>query len=254
MQDRYTGDVGDFGKYGLLRAIASPSTSDTGGPLLNLGIVWYRYPNESHNADGKHISYLEKHKRRMYHKCDPELYDCLFRIVKNSKSRKILEIENSKILGSDTRFFSEYCPGGSREPRTKWHNRALARMKGCDLVFLDPDNGLRGKFQNFTSGKHAYFCEAHAFILQGSALIIYHHLNRSTLHDKQIKERVTWLARYFCDRHLVAAFRYRRGTSRAFFVIWPTDMNEVLLPRIRAFSEGPWVAEGHFDPVIHPGI
>lgn len=52
----------------------------------------------------------------------------------------------------------------------------------------------------------------------------------------------------------MAAFRHRKGTSRVFFVIWPTDMNEVLLPRIRAVSEGPWVGEGHFDPVIYPDV
>src|SRR5829696_4979011 len=49
MQDRYVGDVGDFGKYGLLRTL---------GAGLSLGVVWYLVPNESHNADGKHTSYL----------------------------------------------------------------------------------------------------------------------------------------------------------------------------------------------------
>ena len=38
MQNRYTGDIGDFGKYGLLRALCSPV-----GEIqrLQLGVVWY---------------------------------------------------------------------------------------------------------------------------------------------------------------------------------------------------------------------
>src|ERR1700684_4163658 len=40
MQDRYVGDVGDFGKFGLLRALCGESH-----PLpLKLGVVWYRFP------------------------------------------------------------------------------------------------------------------------------------------------------------------------------------------------------------------
>ena len=38
MQDRYVGDIGDFGKYGLLRALC--------GRDLYLGVVWYLIPDE----------------------------------------------------------------------------------------------------------------------------------------------------------------------------------------------------------------
>ena len=47
MQDRYAADVGDFEKLGMLREL------ETNG--LKVGIKWYLIPNESHNADGKHI-------------------------------------------------------------------------------------------------------------------------------------------------------------------------------------------------------
>ena len=39
MQDRYAGDIGDFIKLGLLRALA--------GSDLNLYINWYLTPDES---------------------------------------------------------------------------------------------------------------------------------------------------------------------------------------------------------------
>ena len=51
MQDRYAGDVGDFGKFYLLKKVFVPTRK-------NIGIVWYNYDNEEHNADGLHIGYL----------------------------------------------------------------------------------------------------------------------------------------------------------------------------------------------------
>src|SRR5262245_49168756 len=56
MQDRYVGDVGDYAKYALLKALAG----DPSSTKIRLGVVWCRFPDESHNQDGKHIAYLEK--------------------------------------------------------------------------------------------------------------------------------------------------------------------------------------------------
>ncbi|MBD3413291.1 MAG: hypothetical protein GF421_02535 [Candidatus Aminicenantes bacterium] len=50
MQDRYTGDIGDFGKYGLLRYILDRED-------MTLGVNWYLVPNEAHNDDGKYNRY-----------------------------------------------------------------------------------------------------------------------------------------------------------------------------------------------------
>jgi hypothetical protein len=78
MQDRYSGDVGDFGKFGLLRHILN-------GSQLKLGINWYLFPNEDHNEDGRFINYLSiypsqilsvvtenyiKRCRKLFHKTD----------------------------------------------------------------------------------------------------------------------------------------------------------------------------------------
>jgi hypothetical protein len=46
MQDRYAGDIGDFVKLAILRALA---------PGWHLGVAWWLYPDESHNGDGRHI-------------------------------------------------------------------------------------------------------------------------------------------------------------------------------------------------------
>lgn len=51
MQNRYVGDIGDFAKYSFLNALSVGK---------KVGIAWYLYPDECHNADGKHITYLSE--------------------------------------------------------------------------------------------------------------------------------------------------------------------------------------------------
>ena len=44
MQNRYTADLGDFGKYGLLKALCQSYIEDE-EPNLRLGVVWYLVPH-----------------------------------------------------------------------------------------------------------------------------------------------------------------------------------------------------------------
>ena len=53
VQNRYAGDVGDYVKFGLLRALTDADDE----PALSLGVMWYLTADEDHNQDGKHISY-----------------------------------------------------------------------------------------------------------------------------------------------------------------------------------------------------
>ena len=43
---RYVGDIGDYLKFGLLRALS---------PGHRLGVASWLYPDENHNRDGRHI-------------------------------------------------------------------------------------------------------------------------------------------------------------------------------------------------------
>ena len=70
----YTGDIGDYIKYALLRALS---------PGLKLGFAWYRYPDEDHNFDGKHVQYLQDPQR--WRHLDPELFDDMNHIVESNR-------------------------------------------------------------------------------------------------------------------------------------------------------------------------
>jgi len=71
VQDRYAGDLGDYLKFGLLRWLAPPGSSVS----PQLGVVWYRTADEAHNADGKHIAYLDPGHRSSapLRQLDPDL-------------------------------------------------------------------------------------------------------------------------------------------------------------------------------------
>ena len=65
MHDRYVGDIGDYGKLGLLRSLAAAG--------LRIGVNWYRTPDENHNEDGKFTQYLRTSGEGSYRAHDPLL-------------------------------------------------------------------------------------------------------------------------------------------------------------------------------------
>ena len=80
MQNRYVGDVADFGKHGLLRFLSGMTDPEGPEPKLRLGLVWYMFPDERHgadrkriNGDGGHIGYLEQTEANSgrFGLCDP---------------------------------------------------------------------------------------------------------------------------------------------------------------------------------------
>ena len=89
MQNRYAGDVGDFGKIGMLRCLENSG--------LSIGINWYLVENESHNNDGKHIGYV---KDKQFSGCDNELLDALGRMDEEN-NRSVASIEKSHLLRTD---------------------------------------------------------------------------------------------------------------------------------------------------------
>lgn len=172
MQDRYTGDIGDFGKLGLLRQLSTRSS---------IGVNWYLVPDERHNRDGRHIEYLTKNSFQI---CDPLLFDALARIV-GSARRQVMALEDPAILSAV--YYSEalnFCRSTKAERqavRSAWHQNALAKLNGCELVFVDPDNGLivpsaEGRPK---SNKYVLPSELADYYGQGSSVVYYQHKAQS---------------------------------------------------------------------------
>jgi len=213
VQDRYAGDVGDFLKLGLLRALIA------GNPSLRLGVNWYLAPDEGHNADGKHVAYLQASNPHhlALRACDPDLMVRLAMVV--ASKRSVAALERSGALPEGTITYDERVPRRLGLGRQIWHQRAREVLADADLIFCDPDNGIRAELTGTKSAKFAHLEELADYTTRGQSLVVYQHADRSgKVETVQVPRRLAELAVGTGMRPLGAVVTHR-GTSRFFFVI-----------------------------------
>ena len=259
MQNRYTGDVGDFGKYGLLKALCLPKGDR--GPALRLGVVWYLTPDESHNSDGRHIGYLEPTPKnaKTLRVCDPSLYDTLADIVRGG-ARNVSAIRQRRVLPDDTVFYERLldldrqtvdAEGVSRiRARQQWVRGAVQATQDCDVVFVDPDNGIGTTAQASSrfGAKYVLLEELIPYLDRGQTLVIYHHLNRQTPAESQVSRRLAELEERLTSPGRVMALRYHRGSARVFFVVTSLGYFDILKRKTKLFLQSPWSLHFSFIP------
>ena len=254
MQNRYAGDLGDFLKLGLLRWLVAPTVD---APPHRLGVVWYLAPDESHNADGKHVAYLDPQSAagRQLRPLDPDLYDRLAAMVAGGE-RSVAQIEASGVLPAGSRTFGEVLQFGDLKPsataarverRRAWVRGALRATADCSVVFVDPDNGLRRsdhpmRPHRSKSEKHAYLDELGGFVERGQSIVAYHHADRSATVPIQAARRMADAAEELGVEPL-AAVRASRGTTRLFLVVPAPAHREHLRSRLHDLERSPWSDE-----------
>ena len=171
MQDRYAGDIGDFGKIGLLKALQAQG--------LSVGVNWYRVDpiGIEKKADG---SFKQKDGRYTIPEklwvCDETLAEKLTEIAK-SDHRSIQALEKESFI-TGARYYNEYV---TVERRDEWHKKALEQFRNTDVVFLDPDNGMIvnsvGR-KSSRSIKYIFYEEVADYIEQRHSVLIYNHRRR----------------------------------------------------------------------------
>jgi hypothetical protein len=192
MKNQYFGDVNDYRKYGLLRALQS--TWD--GSLL---VAWMLTPDDG-GKDGGFRSYLKAPK--VWAKYDPELFAGLAELLRSASQPSVSLIERSALLPR-VRYHSAVVPDGRIE-RDAWRDDLLCKALGVDLVFFDPDNGVEVPSKPVgreRSSKYVTWQEIQALWEAGCSLLIYQHFRRE--------------ARDAFARRLVSELRERTGASFA---------------------------------------
>jgi hypothetical protein len=105
------------------------------------------FTDETHNSDGRHVSYL---KSPAFSALDPQLHRTLEGLL-SAGDRSVKAVARSGILPDSTVFFDTpifKSSGfeGSRQLRERqrvaWLRKAFMVTANCDLIFFDPDNGL----------------------------------------------------------------------------------------------------------------
>ena len=169
MKNQYFGDINDYRKYGLLRAIVRC----TG---LRLLVTWMLTPDDG-STDGKLVSYLNEPSKWAHH--DPVLFRGLKELLESGQQRQVRMIESSGIL-DNAGYFGSIVPDASVE-RSKWFNALRDEARSYDFVFLDPDNGLEVKSKPYggkNSSKFLYWREVESLWSSGHSLLIYQHFTR----------------------------------------------------------------------------
>ena len=176
MKNQYVGDIGDYGKYSLLRAF-----TDAG---VKVGINWYLTENDGSN-DGKFTDYLKKDDLRRY---NPTVFDTLKTIAFNN-NKSVSDIEKSGLLHGAV-YYSEVLsskakPSEREDKRKQWFENSLDIFKDTELIFMDPDNGLLENYDASKQGAEKYVLqnEVEAYYKDGHNVVYYCHKGRRKLND-----------------------------------------------------------------------
>lgn len=206
MQDNYIGDIGDYGKYGLLREVCTE--------MLSLAINWYRVVPKKigKQDDGKYISYLSQ--PHLYKEYDPALFDSLQKIVNLEKDRRIERIEQENLL------HALYYSNAIGIDRNAWHSQALIQTKDAEVVFLDPDNGLETARMYQTgraTEKHVMWAELKDYYTRGQNVILYQHRPQMTSKEKCIESILLFQEKYL-SANCVKLLEFPKYTNRFYFM------------------------------------
>jgi hypothetical protein len=242
MQNRYACDVGDMGKFALLKALI--------GADLQLGVVWYLNPDEEANADAAFVDYPELRA------CDEQLYDSLHSVCEQGK-RSVAAIEQVGILPANTRFFSapftfqDLPPAnttGRLRHRERWLSAAVDAVSGADLIFLDPDSGFApdSSFRVATGSQRYVFAEEVAqFIGRGQSVVVHHHQARNENLEFQLQRGFSMLRARGALHYWAVTFH--RQPVHTFFIVSSAQHVERLELRSRELMTTPWGVQSHFQ-------
>ena len=171
MKNQYVGDIGDFGKYALLRAFAK-----TG---VKVGVNWYLTEDDTSN-DGKFTDYLKKDDFRRH---APEVFDELKKIA-DIRDKSVKNVEESGII-PEAVFYSDLLnplgkPDDREQERNAWFLESTYELANSELIYLDPDNGLLEESEPRKRGaeKYALPDEVEQYYRAGHNVVYYCHKGR----------------------------------------------------------------------------
>lgn len=168
MKHQYVGDISDYRKYALLRALSW-------GGANHIAVCWMLTPSDS-SADGGKLAYLGQPDR--YRQFDPQLFDILAHAANEPDRRRLQTIEESGTV-PDATYLNELLPDDAAG-RAAFMDRCLSAFEHSDVVFFDPDNGLETSLPKGrkNSSKYLYLDEVARFYGSGKSMLIYQHFPR----------------------------------------------------------------------------
>ena len=232
MKNQYFGDVNDYRKYGLLRAL-QPAIR---GSLL---VAWMLTPDDG-SQDGGFRSYLGAPGRWRHY--DPALFDGLAALLQPAAEPAVTLLERSDLLSGAT-YYSDVVPDGSAE-RDVWRQNLLEAARNVELAFVDPDNGIEvpsNPVGRKNSSKYVTWSELEALWNAGCSLLIYQHFRREK--REAFAQRLVSDLRERTRANFVKAFR----TPHVLFLLAAQDRHVTRFQKAISLVARQW--KGQIEPM-----
>ena len=248
MRDELVADIGDYGKYGLLRRLfGNPEEKEEPDHQLTLGVLWFY--RENIGRDGNDLAYLND--RDPLALLDPFLHGRLTE-MRDQCRRTVCEVQREGLLPVEQHHYFREVVQGLRD---QWIGRACAQMARANVVFLDPDNGIEppggynGQHVRIDDLIQLYNSE------QGKSLIIYQH--RDTRHFPTAEEQIHALVerlrvrdgrlRQLNGQRLNGQIRIFQWRERFFFIVFVHLNHQALNAALDGFANSDWSTLGNFS-------
>lgn len=229
MKNQYVGDIGDYGKYGLLRYLAHRG--------IRIGVNWYLTEDDKDAVDGNIRGYLD----------DPaeSVYDAdVFALLKGLRDKNIKQIESGNIIPNAV-FYSERLTTGARSKaerktaREAWHKKAMKALAGAELIFDDPNIGSIGDEAAIDKSGENYVAlgELKQYYDDGKDVVYYCHRARRTQEQWQGK-KVELAA--ICPDAKIIVLTFRRGTQRSYIFAVHPERHEAFDAILNDFLQTNW--------------
>ena len=232
MQDRYAGDVGDYGKFGLLKELQKQGFS--------IGVNWYK--TETSASEKREDGRYNIQESMVF--CDPALAAKLIDIYRRKQRRSISALEAENLI-EGIRYFNEYV---SHQNRNKWHQRALKALSGADLIFLDPDNGMivpSIKDGNPKIVKYVLYEEVRDYLNHGQSILFYNH--RCRIKEPQYFEKLfqRFAEKTGIPKDRIQTISFPRFSVRDYLAISANEEHHVRIQTaFQNMLNGPWGEHG----------
>ena len=231
MKNQYVGDIGDYGKYGLLRFLASYG--------IKIGVNWFLTENDG-STDGKFTTYLKNPADRVY---DPELFDALQNIA-DHPDKTVKMIKQAGII-PDAEFFGEMLKSSSLKAdarewnRRLWFNNSTLMLGNAELIFADPDNGIsyRKKARTKDSEKFILPEDVAEYYNSGRNVVYYCHKGRRK--QEAWEQAKAEIRNHIRDAQILAV-TFHRGTQRSYIFVLHPDCYMRYEKIITAFLDSEW--------------
>ncbi len=168
MKDQYAGDINDYLKYALLRALAAAH----GGTLQ---VCWMRTAGDG-RSDGARLAYLREPER--FRALDPPVFDALGEMIERGQ-RSVRAVQDAAVLPS-ARFHGALL-SDELAARVAHFERIVGCLGTDDLVFFDPDNGLQVRSVRLgrrNCCKYLYWEELEQALGRRRSAVVYQHFPR----------------------------------------------------------------------------